>query len=129
MVEPFTAVTLPRTATLTALVRDDGLPPPRPQRGRRGDESTEPVFLNAPLPREPGPPQVLSLNWIVFRGPTRVAFEPDGWVPVTSGEKTVRTARFSEPGTYVLRAIAHDAMVQTTEDITVTVRAPATAQR
>jgi hypothetical protein len=120
VVEPVTAVTLPGTATLIASVTDDGLPPPPP----RASVRREPVFLNAPLPREPGPPRSLSLNWIQFRGPRKVTFEPEGWVPVKSGDKAVRTARFSEPGTYVLRAIAHDSMVQTNQDITVTVSAP-----
>src|SRR5712692_3726439 len=126
-IDPLTALAMPAPATLTALVQDDGLPPPRPERGgRSGADTAEPLFLNAPLPREPGTPSTLSITWIVFRGPKSVVFEPDGWIPVKSGQKTVRTARFTEPGTYLLRAIAHDGMVQTTQDITVTVSGAAT---
>jgi hypothetical protein len=127
VVEPSTvSVVVPAAATLNAVVSDDGLPPPRPERRGRGSENTEPLFLNAPLPREPGPPASLSLSWIVFRGPKTVAFEPAGWVPVKSAQKSVTTARFTEPGTYVLRALAHDGMVQTVRDVTVNVDGAAT---
>jgi hypothetical protein len=122
--DPIAAVTLPGAATLRALVTDDGVPgprPPRPQRG--GAEGNAPPFLNAPLPPPPpSPPAGLSLAWIQYRGPGKVRFDPAGFVSVKSGEKATTMAKFSEPGTYELRAIAHDSILQTTQNVTVTVK-------
>jgi hypothetical protein len=131
VVDPVSAVTLPGTATLRALVTDDGIPGPKPPRPQRQPaQGNAPVFLNAPLPAPPaGPPSVLSLAWIQYRGPGKVSFDPSGYTPVKSGEKTTATARFSEPGTYELRAIAHDSILQTTHNFTVTVTGPPSSQR
>jgi hypothetical protein len=128
-VDPPSPVALPATATLRALVTDDGVPGPRPPRPQRqsGPDNT-PFFLNAPLPAPPpGPPPGLSVAWIQYRGPGKVTFDPSGYTSVKSGEKTVATARFSEAGTYELRAIAHDSILQTTQNVTVTVNGPVTS--
>jgi hypothetical protein len=128
--DPIASVTLPGTATLRALVTDDGVPGPRPPRPQRQSaEGNASPFLNAPLPPPPpGPPAVLSLAWMQYRGPGRVTFDPSGFTPVKSGEKAVVTARFSEPGTYELRAIAHDSILETTQNVTISV-APSPSQR
>jgi len=122
--DPVASVALPGAATLRATVSDDGVPGPRPQRPQRQSaEGSGPPFLNAPLPPPPpGPPPGLALSWIQYRGPGKVTFEPSGFTPVKSGEKTTTTARFSGPGTYELRAIAHDSILQTTQNVTVTVK-------
>ena len=87
------------------------------------------------------------VGWLVYRGDdTQVAFDPEQFNPdlrgrytgismcrnkqsvpdsakkplPADGKITVR-ATFSEPGTYVLRAMAHDGGLKTTREITVTV--------
>jgi hypothetical protein len=120
--DPVAPVTLPATATLHATVTDDGMPGPKPARPQRqGGEGA--VFLNAPLPPPPpAAPNSLSVMWIQYRGPGKVTFDPPGYAPVKSGEKASATAKFSEPGTYQLRAIAHDSILFTMQDVTVTVK-------
>ena len=81
------------------------------------------------------------LSWFVYRGAGAVAFDPPqtkvwedtrdtgespwspGWTtPEAPPEgRWVAEATFSEPGRYVLRAIAHDGGMATTADVTVTV--------
>ena len=116
--------------TLTAVARDDdGLPRPRAMR---------PVNLARPSSVTPIAATGLRLSWFVFRGPTDVAFDPEqikvwedtransgspwgaGWETPEppEGNKWVVRATFSEPGTYVLRCIAHDGGLATYEDIT-----------
>ena len=116
--------------TLTAVAKDDGVPewfalPPRPTRvttfGARG----------------------LRVAWFVYRGAGTVTFEPEqfqvwedrrvganspwgpGWgaPPLPPDDEWVLQAKFSEPGTYVLRCLAHDGGLMTSEDITVVVGA------
>jgi hypothetical protein len=83
----------------------------------------------------------LRLSWFVYRGPGKVAFDPpqisvwedyregrnSPWSlgfkvppPPPDGKWDVR-ATFSEPGTYVLRALAHDGGLGASEDITIVV--------
>jgi hypothetical protein len=66
----------------------------------------------------------LSAAWIVYRGPAKVAFNPASSQHVTNPGTARSKARFSEPGRYVLRAIAFDGMLRTTEDVTVDVSGP-----
>jgi hypothetical protein len=83
----------------------------------------------------------LRLAWLVYRGPAaKVTFDPPipfkvwedqrggspwspGWrpPPIPPGNKWIHTATFEEPGTYVLRAQAHDGFNFTDENITFTV--------
>ena len=98
-VDQIPPVTVGSAVNLTASVSDDGLPKPRGSSG------------------------LLSVAWIVYRGPAKVAFKPEGFQRVTDPGVAVTTATFNEPGSYVLRAIAFDAMFQTAENITVTVGA------
>ena len=115
--------------TLTAVATDDGVPewfqlPPRPTHvttfGARG----------------------LRVAWFVYRGAgSEAAFEPEqfqvwedrrvganspwgpGWgaPPLPPDDRWVVQATFNEPGTYVVRCLAHDGGLMAAEDITVVV--------
>ena len=113
---------------LTASVSDDGLPHPR--HGQEGSSATG-----------------LMAGWFVYRGDDAYVsldppqFNPDfrvrmrGLPPCTvvppspedakaalvSDGTAVVTATFSEPGTYVLRVMAHDGALKVTREITVNV--------
>jgi hypothetical protein len=65
-------------------------------------------------------PRGLNVSWLEYKGPAKVTFEPAGMIMVADG-KAVTTARFTEPGTYVLRATANDGALSTITDITVNV--------
>ena len=117
---------------LRARVEDDGLlppaalPPTDPERPGR-------VTKNAA--------RGLRLAWFVYRGAGKVAFEPEqfrawedtregsnspwapGWkVPPVPPDATWEVqATFSEPGTYVLRCLAHDGGLTAAQDVTVVV--------
>ena len=106
------------TLTLTAVITDDGVPSMRPAR-----QSRPPGRRNA---------LGLRLAWIQHRGPGHVTFDPStppmadhtpGWTPPTipADGRVVTTARFSEPGTYVIRGLADDGYLYTPADVTVTV--------
>jgi hypothetical protein len=131
-VDPVPPVTLPNTAKLTAYVTDDGLPKPiarRPTASTRqpsGGDGGGPIANAPPVTARVRlrPPQGLSVMWVQYRGPGKVTFDPPDYEVVVGGKVTA-TATFSEPGTYVLRAIASDSIEQTTENVTVTVAAPA----
>jgi hypothetical protein len=104
--------------SLTALVEDDGLPKSR---------------AAAPAPRAGAIPQAqsnsaaelprggLSVTWFEYRGPARVTFDSPGPIAVARGQ-AVTTAQFTAPGTYVLRAVASDSALQTSADVTITVK-------
>ena len=118
--------------TLTAVATDDGVPewfrlPPRPTHvttfGARG----------------------LRVAWFVYRGAGTVAFAPEqfqvwedrrvganspwgpGWgaPPLPADDTWQVQATFSEPGTYVVRCLAHDGGLMAARDITVVVAAGA----
>jgi hypothetical protein len=111
---------------ITALVTDDGIPGTVKPRTPRPLEPTlrgaPPSPVNVPLPTRPRAPQTLSVLWLVYRGPGPVAFDPEGYVKVEEGKVAVK-ATFSRAGTYTLRAFAHDGLLRTPADITVTVNA------
>ena len=117
---------------LAAMVADDGVPRPR--------------GLAPANPRRPGRITTdsatgLRFSWYVYRGAGPVSFDPpqiavwedtrvgreSPWSPGWSTPDAPEDGRwqtavtFSQPGTYVLRAQAHDGGLFTTEDITVTV--------
>jgi hypothetical protein len=125
-------LTLADTLTLTATVTDDGLPPPRPARGRGANANRPPAFdnpdfkattpTNVPPVERPAPPRVngrLQVSWFVWRGPAGVTFAP----PAASADegKAVFTATFTKPGDYVLRARATDGAATTLQDYKVSV--------
>jgi hypothetical protein len=74
---------------LTAWVTDDGKQPPESR------------------PRQGAPPA--SIVWSKFRGPGEVSFEKDRPALGVEDGKTLTTAKFAEPGEYVLRLQANDA--------------------
>jgi hypothetical protein len=118
------------TLTLNAVVADaDGIPPPPKPRprgtavGRTDDENGGPPFINVPFAPAWRFPPGLSAGWFVYRGPASATFEPEGYHTVQPGAKFETKARFNQPGTYVLRAIASDSMLETTSDVTVRVEA------
>ena len=118
--------------TFSAIVTDDGLPPPSDkQRPPRTLEPTlrgaPPSPVNVPLPQRPRPPQGLSVLWMVYRGPAKVAFDPEGYVKVTNGKVEVK-ATFTRPGTYVIRAFGSDGLLRAPADVTVTVEGASPSQ-
>jgi hypothetical protein len=119
--------------TLVALATDDGMPKPRPLKFTEG------------AARSRGTPSIatgLRLSWFVYRGAGKVVFDPAqitvwedyrdgrnspwslGWEapPLPPDGKWVVRATFSEAGTYVLRALAHDGGLGAAEDITIRVK-------
>ena len=115
--------------TVTAFATDDGLPEPRP---RRPLDPSRPS--NITMQTAAG----LRLSWFVYRGGAGVVFDPPqikvwedtrpnsnspwglGWEtpPLPEDGKWEVTAAFKEPGTYVLRCLAHDGGLKTHRDIT-----------
>lgn len=138
--------------TLTAAASDDGIPklrvvgqvPPRPA----GEGGAAARSLAPALPRIgtrccPDSTSGLRLAWFVYRGPTaNVTFDPpqfevwedyrdgqnspwsNGWAPapIPANNQWVTHAIFNTPGTYVLRAQAHDGGLFVNEDITFNVK-------
>ena len=127
--------------TLVAFVSDAGIPsgtyePPAVEPGK-----PHPAY-RAPRQIVPGNPPGLRFSWIVYRGEaSRVTFNPrqlkswqdtrvyshSPWSPPyilppvpTDGQWEVEVT-FDEPGTYVLRAVAGDGALSTSESLTVTV--------
>jgi hypothetical protein len=125
----------PRTATvgepvtLSAIATDDGIPAPRPApRGAVGFRSSV----------------GLRVAWFVFRGQGNgVTFDPQqfkvypdamteggnspwspGWAPppLPKDNRFPVKLTFTEPGTYVVRVLAHDGGYETAQDVTVTVQ-------
>lgn len=101
---------------LSAVIGDDGLPAPPADEALRNSRSG------------------LSLTWFVYRGPgDAVAFDPEQPVypyflpgpdpppPVPADGRFDTRAWFSRPGTFVLRAMALDGVLWSTQDVTVTV--------
>jgi len=117
---------------LVAVATDDGIPKPR------GMPRLNPEFASRfTVDSATG----LRLSWFVYRGAGTVVFDPlqtkvwedtrdgggspwsYGWrtPPVPPEGKWVVRASFREPGTYVLRCLAHDGGLTTAEDVTVVV--------
>jgi hypothetical protein len=108
---------------VTATATDDGLPKPRP---RRSPAAAAPAAAAAANPDTPvRRPEGLRIRWVHYRGPGKVTFDPDN-APAEYGKPVslTTTVRFSVPGMYVVRAIASDGQLETTHDVTVTVRPP-----
>jgi hypothetical protein len=121
-------VKLPAAATLSAAVKDDGLPIPRGRGKPAVGQETPPTLqggttapVNVPevtarTIRETPPgatppggqqrPQGLTVSWIVWRGPAEVTFEPRQAQPKDG--VTTTTATFKQPGEYVLRGTVND---------------------
>ena len=125
---------------LTAAASDDGLPGPqtrseRPPYGplpndlptiggrRSGAGSgvggpTDQNMVKVRAAYETG----LAVTWLHYRGPGQVTFSPMVTpIQLVDGRATT-SVRFSEPGTYVIRAAADDGSYMSTADVTVVVR-------
>lgn len=116
---------------LSAVTEDDGLPRPR----------SIPTALIGTSHFVPNSATGLRLSWFRYRGPGEVAFDPPqtkvwqdrrdggnspwsvGWEtpPVPEDNRWTVRATFSEPGTYVVRALASDGGLVDYEDVTITV--------
>jgi len=127
-IDPVTSVKAGTAVSLTAHVTDDGIPPanmkkrePRPVEPSL-KYSGPPSPVNVPIPARPRPPQGggLSVWWFVYRGPAAVTFDPEGYAKVADGKSMVK-ATFTQPGTYVIRAFAHDGLLRTPKDLTINV--------
>jgi hypothetical protein len=123
-----------QAVTLIARATDDGKPKARAM----------PAPLSQAARASRGTPNAatgLRLSWFVYRGAGKVSFDPPqipvwedyreganspwsaGWAtpPVPAEGKWVSRATFSEPGTYVLRCLAHDGGLMAYEDVTIVV--------
>ena len=126
-------VFLGQPLTLTALATDDGIPRPRPT----------PLQLPARYTAIG-----LRVAWFVYRGPGKaVTFAPEqfkvypdyrsnspwtpGWSPppLPADGKFPVTVTFSAPGTFVLRVMAHDGGLLSSQDVTVDVVSSAVPDR
>ena len=130
--QSFRTVAAGEPLTLRAVVTDDALPTARP--------------LAPTSPRLPGRITTdsatgLRMSWFVYRGSGDVTFDPPQikvWEDTREGEESpwspgwstpeapedgrwVVQATFSKPGSYVLRALAHDGGLAASDDVTVTV--------
>jgi hypothetical protein len=120
-VAPTPRVIAGEPVTLTVAVADDGLPKPRAIAvPRQASSSTFGGQINSSTgsPRPAG----LTVSWMQYGGPGKVAFDSTGSLAVTNGE-AVTTARFAQPGTYQLIVSASDRAMTTRVPITVTVQA------
>jgi hypothetical protein len=110
---PVPTVSFPYAATLTASATDDGLPKPYRRAPSNPDRDSQPRR-----------PRGVQIKWIQYRGPGKVTFSPDSST-IVYGQPVTLTSKvsFSAPGTYVLRAIANDGQLYTTQEVTVTANA------
>jgi hypothetical protein len=115
---------------LSAVATDDGKPRTRAIVAGVGANRTLPNSATG-----------LRLSWFVYRGANSVVFDPPqtkvwedtrdggnspwslGWrtPPAPEGNKWVVRAKFTQPGNYVLRCLAHDGGLSAFEDIAVVV--------
>jgi hypothetical protein len=112
---------------LAVSATDDGIPKPR---ARANAGAGAGAAARPPLPpgAAPAPRAQLGLRirWEVYRAPVeggQVSFEPENTRPVMGGQSAelASQATFSAPGTYWLRAVASDGMLETPYDLKVTV--------
>jgi hypothetical protein len=104
--DPVPPVTRPGHATLNVTVADDGYR----QRGGGGGGGRG--------------GRGLRVEWMLYRGPALVAFEPRiSPAPAPTGGKVSTNVSFTAPGTYVLRAKAIDVGgMEVNKDVTVSVK-------
>ncbi len=114
-ISPVTSASVGKPVALTAMVTDDGLPKPRAARAPKAGAA--PAQSNGAGARPRGG---LTVSWLEYRGPAKVAFQTAGPIAVEGGQ-AVQAAQFPEPGTYVLRATASDGALSTRAEITVVV--------
>src|SRR5262249_53337065 len=120
-VAPPSPVVAGSPVTLVASVSDDGLPKPRApiQRTTVADATRIQAQTNS---ASTAARRGLNVSWMQLRGPAKVVFDRAEPVAVAEGQARV-TAKFSQPGTYVLRATANDGALSTMTDATIVVGA------
>jgi hypothetical protein len=127
VIEPVAAVSIDTATVLTAAVVDDGLPKPRPvapaPTPTPGDATAIQAQANSSASARP---RGLTVTWMQLRGPSKARFDREGPMPVANG-KAATSVRFSERGTYVLRATANDGALSTRADVTIVVGSGSTA--
>ena len=117
-------VTLPDSLEVTVVAGDDGIPPPNPKFAKR-NQRRGPKSQAVVDPRKAATTG-LAVTWLHWRGPGRVTFDPQ--VPeVGEAGRAVTHISFSEPGTYVLQAVADDTVLTTSAEVTVVVMPAASA--
>ena len=98
----------------------------------RNQSALNPAVAKQPMPLPPAAAPApraqlgLRIKWILYRAPDtggEVVFDEDSNTPVVGGTSSElrNSATFSAPGTYWLRAIATDGMLETPYDFKVTV--------
>jgi hypothetical protein len=126
--------------TLTADVKDDGIPKPRDfSRVAAAQARAAQQSAAATPPRNPS--LGLHLSWFLYRGPGTATFDPpqvkawedtragsnSPWSPLWSAPKLPENGKvpvmvkFDAPGTYVLRCLADDGALTAGEDVTIVV--------
>jgi hypothetical protein len=120
-IAPIAAAALDAPVALTASVADDGLPKPREPAPAKTPASGDATTIQAQANSSGAVrPRGLVVTWMQLRGPAKVRIEPPGPIAVAGGKATA-TARFTERGTYVLRATASDGALVTKADVTIAV--------
>jgi hypothetical protein len=114
------------SVALSVMVTDDGLPKPRVPVERTPTAPDATRIQAQANSSAVARPRGLGVTWMQVRGPARAVFEPAGFIAVAAG-KAGATVRFTERGTYVLRATASDGALSTRTDITISVGGAATA--
>jgi hypothetical protein len=128
------SATMP-TLTMNATVQDDGLPKPRsgPRKAAVGQETPptlKPLPDQAEVPvnvpsvgggrgRGAAFPQGLRVNWVLWRGPAAVEFDPA--LSTVKDGKTSTSATFTKPGTYIFKVRANDGELVDEKEFTVNV--------
>ena len=121
VIAPIGAASIDAPLPLVAAVSDDGLPKPRPPAPVRTPQSGDATTIQAQANSSaPARPRGLTLTWMQLRGPAKVRFDRSGPLAVENG-KAETSARFTERGTYVLRATANDGALSTRADVTISV--------
>ena len=120
-----TSAAVGRVLKLTASASDDGIPKARRPTNFQG---TPPAMAPMPIPVTVAPRSVrgLRIRWILYRAPDtggEVSFDSGQTAPAVGATSVelVTGATFSAPGTYWLRAVASDGMLETPYDLRVTV--------
>lgn len=101
--------------TLRASVMDDGLPLGVDDAGR-------------PIPNPVKKTASLTVTWMQYGGPTKIAFGTRKVIPVTDGSAET-SARFEKVGTYTIIATVSDGALSTTTPITIHVQPTPSAPR
>ena len=102
------AATVNTPVKLTVSATDDGIPKPRKPR---------------PGATTPPPAQGVKVRWLHYRGAGDVRLSPEQSDPVYGKPLSETTdAVFGAPGTYIIRAVVTDGLLETPYDITVTAK-------